>query len=57
MNAQAAGDPQDSGFGPVEFRVDRSVPGVFVVRVFEDEPSALIWLRHGNQDAPHHGGE
>ena len=30
MNAQAAGDPQDSGFGPVEFRVDRSVPGVFV---------------------------
>ena len=148
MNAQAAGEPQDGGFGPVEFRVDRSVPGVFVVRVsgqggdpeaaarrwrhfvqtaraagkswlmisrdldgpvlseaglarmmamlsdldldglriaivqprlerqridelgsllameqggvvrvFEDEPSALIWLRHGNQDAPHHGGE
>ncbi|GAA5008067.1 hypothetical protein FNZ56_03655 [Pseudoluteimonas lycopersici] len=33
MNAQAIDEPQDSGFGPVEFRIDRSVPGVFVARV------------------------
>ena len=33
MNARMAGDAPDGGFGPVEFRIDRSVPGVFVARV------------------------
>ena len=40
MNAMRAGDgvgpgrePQDAGFGSVEMKVDRSVPGVFVIRV------------------------
>lgn len=33
MNAQAADGPRDGGFGAVDFRIDRSVPDVFVVRV------------------------
>lgn len=54
MNAQTAGDPQDSGFGAVEFRVDRSVPGVFVARVSgrggDPEAAARRW-RHFVQTA------
>ena len=28
-----------------------------IIRVFADETSALIWLRHGNHDDPRHAGE
>ena len=54
MNAQAVDEPQGSGFGPVEFRIDRSVPGVFTVRVSgrggDPEAAARRW-RHFIQTA------
>ena len=28
-----------------------------IIRVFADEASALIWLRHGHHDDPRHAGE
>lgn len=49
MNARAADGPRDGGFGAVEFRIDRSVPGVFVARVSgrggDAEAAARRW-RH-----------
>ena len=33
MNAKMADDAGEEDFGPVVFRIDRSVPGVFVARV------------------------
>ena len=33
MNAKMSDDAHDEDFGPVQFRIDRSVPGVFVARV------------------------
>jgi len=49
VNARAADGAEDGGFGAVEFRVDRSVPGVFVVRVSglggDAEAAARRW-RH-----------
>ena len=33
MNAKRADDAGEEDFGPVVFRIDRSVPGVFVARV------------------------
>lgn len=58
MNAKAADGPQDGGFGAVEFRVDRSVPGVFVVRVSglggDAEAAARRW-RHFVQAARANG--
>lgn len=58
MNAQTVDEPQDSGFGPVEFRIDRSVPGVFIVRVTgrggDPDAAARRW-RHFIQTARAHG--
>jgi hypothetical protein len=58
MNGQAAGGPQDSGFGPVEFRIDRSVPGVFVARVSgqggDADAAARRW-RHFVEEARSYG--
>jgi|GEM_PF-648699 len=58
MNAQAADGPRDGGFGAVDFRIDRSVPDVFVVRVSgrggDAEAAARRW-RHFVQTARANG--
>ena len=58
MNAKAGDGPQDGGFGAVEFRIDRSVPGVFAAGVSGqggDAKAAARRWRHFVQTARAHG--